>query len=85
MKKIEIYTADNCRFCQETKALLKSYGVKFSEINVTNDPDRKELTNRTFGIRAVPQIFVNDEYLGDATFIKSLENSGRLSHKLGLE
>ncbi len=57
MKEVTIYTKTGCPYCA---AALKHYteqGVSFTEINVTDQPDRKdELLKITGGQRMVPVI-----------------------------
>lgn len=70
MKNILIYTIDSCGFCQAAKALLKSKGLNFTEENLTNDEQKKiELIKKT-NHRTMPQIFIDDKFIGGYTDLK---------------
>lgn len=64
------------------KDLLTRKGVKFSEINLDGqDEELKELRNRT-GLRTVPQIFINDRFVGGYTDLADLDSKGELDRML---
>lgn len=64
MKNFIVYSVNNCGFCEAAKTLLKSRNLSFQEINITNDDKaRIELVQKT-GHRTMPQIFIDDEFLG---------------------
>ena len=61
------------------KALLRSKGVAFEEIDVTNDPAlRAKMVERAGGRRTVPEIFINGEIIGGCDELYMLELSGEL-------
>ena len=65
MKPVEIYTTSFCGFCHMAKRLLKSKGIAYAEIDVSRDAaKRMAMTQRAGGIRSVPQIFINGEFIG---------------------
>lgn len=71
MKKIEVYTMDNCSYCDAAKNLLKSKSLEFKEINITNDDEKRfELVKKT-NQRTMPQIFIDDQFIGGYTELKS--------------
>ena len=71
-------------FCLRAKALIKGKGVEFEEIDVTFDIEkRREMANMS-GSFSVPQVFVNESYLGDCEGIFSLDREGKLNQKLGI-
>ena len=79
MKTIEIYTSPLCGFCHAAKRLLNAKGVAFSEIDVLQQPERRqEMMNRANGRHTVPQIFVGDVHVGGYDDLSALENSGKL-------
>ena len=86
MKKIEIYTTDNCPFCVKAKSLLNKKKIKFSEINVSNDENlRQKMSDMANGARSVPQIFADNVHIGDCDKIHKLDQEKRLDKLLGLE
>lgn len=86
MKKIEIYTTNNCPFCVKAKTLLNKKNVMFNEVDVSNDNAlREKMSNMTNGKRSVPQIFINNVYIGDCEKIYQLEKENKLNRLLGLD
>ena len=58
MKKITIYSKDNCAYCVLAKNLLNSLDLAYDEIDITSTPGLiMELVKKS-GMRTLPQIFV---------------------------
>jgi glutaredoxin 3 len=77
--KVEVYTTSYCPFCFRAKALLEHKGVKFEEIDVTDDPEmREKMVVRAGGRRTVPEIFINDRIVGGYDELRALELKGEL-------
>lgn len=77
-KKVVIYSKTVCPYCVKAKFLLKKYGVDFEEILVTSDEIMQDMIEKSGGMRTVPQIFVDDEHIGDCDGIYQLESKGEL-------
>ena len=78
MPEIIIYTTTYCPFCTRAKALLEKKGVKYTEINVTDDEEkRKEMIEKS-GRTSVPQIFINGKHVGGYDDLYALEEKGEL-------
>jgi glutaredoxin 3 len=82
MAKIEIYTTTTCPYCVAAKALLRSKGLDFEEINVNGDADREKMIERASGRRTVPQIFIDNKGVGGADDLMALNKSGKLDQML---
>ena len=79
MTRVEIYSSPLCGFCHAAKRLLKSKGVRFTEINVLANPGRKaEMISRAGGSRTVPQIFIDGTHVGGCDELYALERAGKL-------
>jgi glutaredoxin 3 len=77
--KVEVYSTSYCPYCLRAKALLRSKGVAFEEIDVTNDPAlRAKMVQRAGGRATVPEIFINGEIIGGCDELYMLELSGEL-------
>jgi glutaredoxin 3 len=75
---ITVYTTEPCSFCARVKGILKSHGLKYSEVNLSKDPTgRVELAGRT-GMMTFPQVLVGDELLGGYAETLKASESGRL-------
>jgi len=76
-KEVVIYVTEYCPFCHAAKDLLKSKGVSFKEVDVTNDPEeREQLIQKSGGHLTVPQIFVDGKNIGGYDELVTLYNSG---------
>ena len=83
MAKVEVYSTNYCPYCMRAKALLRSKGVAFEEIDVTDDPElRAKMVKRAGGRRTVPEIFINGEIIGGCDELFALERSGELDRLL---
>lgn len=79
MAKIQVYTTEYCPFCVRAKALLRSKGVSFDEIDVTNDPvAREQMIELADGRRTVPEIFINGQIIGGYDDLRALDIAGEL-------
>jgi glutaredoxin 3 len=77
--KVEVYTTSYCPFCVRAKSLLKSKGVQFEEIDVTDDPaGRQRMIEMSGGRRTVPEIFINGKIVGGYDELKALDTAGKL-------
>ncbi len=82
MAKVEIYTKSWCPFCARAKERLGRKGVSYQEIDVTTDSVRElEMVIRS-GRHTVPQIFIDDHYLGGSDDLLAADNSSLLDQLL---
>jgi glutaredoxin 3 len=82
MREITVYSTDPCSFCARVKGLLESHGVRFTEINLSKDPQgRIELAHKT-GMMTFPQVLIDGELLGGFAEVKAAAESGRLEELL---
>ena len=63
MKAI-VWSKYQCTFCDQAKALLESKGIPFEERKIGDGFTKEELLEAVPTARAVPQIFLDDEYIG---------------------
>lgn len=79
MANVEIYSSPLCGYCHAAKRLLSSKNVSFAEIDVLQNPQRKqEMIQRANGRRTVPQIFIGTTHVGGYDDLNALERAGRL-------
>ena len=69
MKAI-VWSKDACPFCVQAKALLESKGINFEERNVSQDWTREQLLAAVPNARTLPQIFLDDNYIGGFTELR---------------
>ena len=64
--KVEMIGGDNCRFCTMAKTLLESKNLSYKYSNVKEDASAlQKLKDK--GLRTIPQIWIDDEHIGDYT------------------
>ena len=74
---IELYSRPFCPFCVRLERLLRDLGLTFDKIDLGREPNRKtEMVERTGGPSTVPQLFINDKYVGDCTEVERLHTIG---------
>lgn len=81
--EVVIYSTTFCPYCVRAKQLLERKGVAYKEINLSNEaPEvRVELMQRT-NHRTVPQIFINDQFIGGFDQLYALEREAKLDQLL---
>ncbi len=83
MAKVELYTTTFCPYCVRAKSLLKSKGVAFVEIDVTDDAElRQKMVELSGGRRTVPEIFIDGKIIGGFDELKALNDRGELDSLL---
>jgi glutaredoxin 3 len=85
MAKVEVYSTLFCPYCARAKSLLERKGVAYENIDVIEQPDRRdEMVARAGGRTSVPQIFIDGEHIGGSDELAALDRAGKLDAKLGL-
>lgn len=78
MPTIDIYTKQTCPFCHRAKALLDQKGVKYHEIAIDNDSEKRaEMIDRS-GRTTVPQIFIDQQHIGGCDDLFALDQRAGL-------
>jgi glutaredoxin 3 len=76
---VKLYTANYCPYCEKAILLLFKKGVDFEVYDATdNQALRQSLTVET-GCKTVPQIFINDKFIGGFSDLSALDSSGDLN------
>ena len=71
MKNAVIWSKPNCPYCEQAKDLLNKKGLKFEVRTIGADGwTREKLLEAVPTARTVPQIFIEDEYIGGFTELK---------------
>ena len=85
MVKIDIFTSRTCPYCVRAKSLLKGKGVLFNEFEIDGNPELiAESVKRSDGAKTVPQIFIENYYVGGYDDLAALDQNGKLDSLLGL-
>lgn len=85
MNNIEIYTSKTCPYCIKAKKLLKMLNLGFIEHNIDDNFESmcielSEKYNRQ--IQTVPQIIINNRYIGGYNDLEATYKSGNLQQYL---
>lgn len=72
--KAVVWSKQNCQYCDMAKNLLKGHGIEFEEKKIGVDCTPDDLRNILPNARTVPQIFLNEEYVGGFTELKAKLN-----------
>ena len=70
MTKAIVWSKENCPYCLQAKALLESKGIEFEERNVQKDWTKEQLLEAVPNARTLPQIFLDDNYIGGFTELR---------------
>jgi len=73
MKAI-VWSKYNCIFCDQAKTLLELKGIPFEEKKIGDGYTKEELLESVPNARSVPQIFLDDEYIGGFNELKAKLN-----------
>jgi glutaredoxin 3 len=65
-----VWSKENCPYCLQAKALLKQKGIEFEERNINGDWTREQLLEAVPTARTLPQIFLDDNYIGGFTELR---------------
>jgi len=85
MAEVELYTTMYCPYCSRARALLQRKGVAYVDIDIAEEPARRdEMIRRAQGRSTVPQIFINGEHIGGYDDLAALDRAGDLDPKLGI-
>ena len=71
MKAI-VWSNEGCTYCEQAKKLLASKGIEYEERNLAEGWSVQQLHEAVPGARTVPQIFVDDKYVGGYTQLVEL-------------
>ena len=68
--KATVWSKYHCPYCDQAKALLTQKGIQFEEKKIGDGYSKEELLEAVPNARTVPQIFLDDNYIGGFTELK---------------
>ena len=77
MKPVRVYSTLMCPYCQMARMLLDRKGVRYEEIRVDLQPDKRQEMMRLSGRQTVPQIFVGETHVGGFDDLYALDQAGK--------
>lgn len=82
MAKVIIYTKSWCGYCKRAKNLLDKKNVAYEEVDVSKVEAVENYIKNQTGWKTVPQIFINDKFIGGCDELYDLEKEGLLENLL---
>ena len=64
--KVKLYVKDYCPYCQSVMSYLAKNQISFEKIELSDKPDIYEALKKETGHYTVPQVFINDKFIGGA-------------------
>ncbi len=77
-QRVVVYSKDGCPYCVRAKELLTSKNIKYQVIDVTGKQEEREALHERTGSKTVPQIFIDDVFIGGCTELIKLNDDGEL-------
>ena len=75
---VKIYTSNWCGYCNAAKNLLDKLKIQYEEINIEEENiNREDLLNLS-GSYTIPQICINDTFIGGYQELQSLYQNNKL-------
>jgi len=69
--KAVVWSKDQCPYCVQAKQLLENKGIEYEERNIMHGTwTREQLLEAVPNARTLPQIFLEDEYVGGFTELR---------------
>ncbi|MGE0632896.1 MAG: glutaredoxin domain-containing protein [Pseudobdellovibrionaceae bacterium] len=76
--KVLIYSKQFCPYCVRAKEFFKQNNIAFQEIDLTDNFSELDKLKKKTGHMTVPQIFINEVFIGGYTDLIAKVNSGEL-------
>lgn len=62
--KATIWSKDQCPYCDQAKLMFDMKGIQYEEKKIGVNASKEELLEAVPTARSVPQIFIDDEFVG---------------------
>jgi glutaredoxin 3 len=84
MKKVTVYSMQNCPYCVKAKNLLTQRGVQYQVEMIDEWPDDQwDALVKKSGMKTVPQIYVDDQLIGGYNQLAEVDAKDQLSSLKG--
>lgn len=75
---VVIYSKKACYYCDRAKSLLQNKKIPYEEILIDGQADLYNELKAKTGHMTVPQIFINNEFIGGYAELRALDEKGEL-------
>jgi glutaredoxin 3 len=79
---VEMYCTELCPYCKLARALFAKKGIAYVEHRIDKAPELRGTMLKRCHRKTVPQIFINNMYVGGWEQLSQLEASGQLDRVL---
>jgi len=76
---VTVYTGSFCGYCTQVTSLLERRGIPYTDMSVEDHPGLQQELLAKSGRRTLPQVYVDDRYIGGAAELAALDRSGELT------
>jgi glutaredoxin 3 len=83
--KIVVYATSWCGYCARARQLLSAKGQAWDEIDLDEEPGRRDEMIERSGRTSVPQIWIGERHVGGYDDLAALEAAGELDTLLAGE
>mmetsp|Transcript_2427 Transcript_2427/g.9152 ORF Transcript_2427/g.9152 Transcript_2427/m.9152 type:complete len:139 (-) Transcript_2427:167-583(-) len=73
-----IFSKTSCPFCLNSKSFFDSKGIRYKVIEVDRDPEYQDELEKMTGQRTVPNIWINQKFIGGNSDLMKKYASGEL-------
>ena len=81
MARVKIFSTARCPICDKTKNLLNKWNSPYTEVRVDTDHGAlREMAEKTNGARTVPQITIDEQWIGGFSELTMLHMDDELEH-----
>jgi glutaredoxin 3 len=80
--EVVMYRTPFCPYCMRAAQLLSRKGAQVREVDVSDDPEKRDWLMEVTRMRTVPQIFINGAPVGGFDDIAALDRRGALDQLL---
>ena len=82
----KMYVKTGCPFCEKAREIiLKDLKCSLHLVDVTDQPDLREMIINNTGQKTVPAIYIGDEFIGGCDDLVKIANSSELKMKILIE
>lgn len=80
--RVRVYTVPDCIDCAAVKNLLRAADVPFEEVDISDVPHAREALSTLSGLMSMPQVFLDNRFIGQVAEVRHLLLSGRFQAEL---
>jgi glutaredoxin 3 len=79
----KMYIKDNCPYCDKARdIILNDLRASLHLVNITSQPDLRELIIKETGQKTVPAIYIGDDFIGGCDELVALCESDKVEIKI---